>query len=48
MGSGLDPRTGKYVKGYEFLSFTRNFPNKWIKLLHKDRCFKKCLQKSSP
>ena len=29
----VEPRTRKYVKGYGFLSFGRNFPNKYKKQL---------------
>ena len=27
----IEPRTREYVKGYGFLSFTRNLPNKYGK-----------------
>ena len=27
----IEPRAGKYVRGYEFLSFTKNLSNKYGK-----------------
>ena len=29
MRDSIEPRTRKYVRGFEFLSFARNLPNKY-------------------
>ena len=42
MRDSIEPRTRKYVRGFEFLSFARNLPNKyggtnyWILILKQD------------
>ena len=47
--NSTEPRTRKYVKGYESLSFARNISNKFRKQVLDTRldAFKNCYQKSS-
>ena len=42
----IEPRTRKYVKGYEFLSLAKKIYK--IIIVYRARFFKRCFQKSSP
>ena len=49
----MEPRIGKYAKGYGFLSLARNLSDKygknyWLLIKNRTRCCGNCLQNSNP